>query len=117
MLLAVMLMSVMMPTLVSAKTNNANNSNQVKKVVPKSIVVRQIINFDDGRMLVLYWKKEGASCELYSDQDLKQYNLNDTNHVMTSELSRVDHVEGKLVRKATFAEACRIFKALVNQYL
>lgn len=114
MLLAVMLMSVMTPTLVSAKTNNADD---VKKVVPHSIVVKQIINFDDGRMLVLYWKKEGTSCELYSDQDLKQFNLNDANHIVSSELSRVARVEGKMVRKATFAEACRIFKALVNQYL
>ena len=60
--LTVALMSVMASTPAVAKSSKKNVANQV----PTNIVVKQTTQFNDGRTLVIYYKKQGMQCEVYS---------------------------------------------------
>lgn len=112
-LLMVMLMSVM----TSASAATKGGKSEVPNVVPTNIIVKQTTTFDDGRTLVLYYKKEGTKCELYSTSDIKRYNERDLQHVQSTTVEVVDHTEGHLVRRATLAEVTRMVKQLLSQYL
>ena len=111
--LMIALMSVMASTPASAKTDK----NTVKNLIPASIVVKQTTQFDDGRTLTIYYKKSGVHCEVYSPCNEKDYNVTDAAKIKSTNFEVVDHVEGKLYRKATIGEVTRIVKRLVNTYL
>ena len=106
----VVLMSMMASTPASAKTD-------MKIPVPTNIVVKQITEFSDGRTLVIYYKKSGDNCEVYSPCQAKDYDVSDASKIKKTSFEVVDKVEGKLYRKATVVEVKRIIKQLVSQYL
>ena len=112
-LLMVMLMSVM----TSASAATKGGKSDVNSLVPTNIIVKQTTTLDDGRVLVLFYKKEGTKCEVYSTSDIKTYSERDLQHVRSTTVEIVDHTEGKLVRSATVAEVRQIVKQLVNKYL
>ena len=111
--LMIALMSVMASTPAAAK----NSKNDVKNLVPKNIVVKQTTKFNDGRTLVIYYKKQGTNCEVYSPCEAKDYDVSDASKIKTTYFEVVNQVEGKLYRKASIAEISRLVKNLVNQYL
>ncbi|MBR6015593.1 MAG: hypothetical protein IK067_00490 [Prevotella sp.] len=111
--LMVVLMSMMASTPCSAKTA----TKSVKKQVPTNIVVKQTTCFNDGRTLILYYKKSGAKCEVYSPCDVNDFNVNDASKIKSTNFEVVDKVEGKLYRKASVDEVTKIIKKLVHQYL
>ena len=111
--LMVVLMSVMASTPVSAKSNKS----ELKKSVLTNLIVKQTTVFNDGRTLVVYYKKQGASCEVYSPCSAKDYNVSDTSKIKSTNFEVVDEVEGKLYKKASLGEVTRFIKRMVNKYL
>lgn len=109
----IMLMSV--TTSLSAATKG--DKSQVSKALPTNIIIKQTTQFDDGRTLVLFYKKQGNQCEVYSTSDVNTYNEADLRHVKSTNVEIADCTEGKLVRRASVAEVRRLVKKLVNQYL
>jgi hypothetical protein len=111
--LMIALMSVMTSTPVSAKSNKS----ELKKSVPTNLIVKQTTLFNDGRTLVVYYKKQGTNCEVYSPCNAKDYNVSDASKIKSTNFEVVDKVEGKLYKKASVGEVTRLIKKLVNQYL
>ena len=111
--LMVVLMSVRTSTPVSAKSNKSD----LKKNVPTNLVVKQTTQFSDGRTLVIYYKKQGTNCEVYSPCNANDYNVSDASKIKSTNFEVVDKVEGKLYKKASIGEVTRLIKRLVNQYL
>ena len=111
--LMVALMSVMASTPAAAKSSK----NELKKNVPTNLIVKQTTLFSDGRTLVIYYKKQGMSCEVYSPCSADDYSVSDASKIKSTNFEVVDKVEGKLYKKASVGEVTRIIKKLVNQYL
>lgn len=111
--LMIALMSVMTSAPASAKTGK----NSVKKIVPTNIIVKQTTQFNDGRTLIIYYKKNGLQCEVYSPCKAKDYSVDDVSKIKSTNFEIVNKVEGKLYRKASLGEVSRMIKSLVNQYL
>ena len=111
--LAIALMSVFMPTPVSAKSNKS----ELKKSIPTNLIVKQTTQFSDGRTLVIYYKKQGMNCEVYSPCSADDYSVSDASKIKSTNFEVVDKVEGKLYKKASVGEVTGIIKKLVNQYL
>lgn len=109
-ILALMSVTVSMPA--SAKTGN-----NVKGYIPQNIIVKQTTCFTDGRTLVLYYKKQGNLCELYSPCNEKEFGLNDAKKIKSTSFEVVNKVEGKLYRKATVSEFLKVMRKVVNTYL
>ena len=107
------LMSVMASTPVSAKSNKS----ELKKSVPTNLIVKQTTVFSDGRTLVVYYKKLGVNCEVYSPCDAKDYSMSDASKIKSTNFEVVDEVEGKLYKKASVGEVTRFIKRMVNKYL
>ena len=111
--LMIVLMSMMASMPVSAKTNKKSVTDQV----PANIVVKQTTQFSDGRTLVIYYKKQGMNCEVYSPCSADDYSVSDASKIKSTNFEVVDKVEGKLYKKASVGEVTRLIKKLVNQYL
>ena len=109
-ILALMSVTVSMPA--SAKTGN-----DVKSHIPQNIIVKQMTHFSDGRTLVLYYKKQGNLCELYSPCTGKDYDPGDVNNIKSTSFEVVSKVQGKLYRKATVGEFLKVLRKVVNTYL
>lgn len=107
------LMSVMASTPVSAKSNKS----ELRKSIPANLIVKQTTRFNDGRTLVIYYKKQGANCEVYSPCSANDYNMSDASKIKATSFEVVDKVEGKPYRKASVGEVTKLIKRLVNQYL
>ena len=114
-ILIVTLMSVMASTPASAKTGTERVAPRL--TYPTNIVVKQTTHFTDGRTLTIYYKKAGDVCELYSPDQLTDYNMDDATKIRSTTFEVVDNVEGRLVRKATVREVRRLVRQLVKQYL
>ena len=113
MTLIIALMSVMASTPVSAKSNKSD----LKKNVPTNLIVKQTTQFSDGRTLVIYYKKQGANCEVYSPCSATDYNMLDASKIKSTNFEVVDKVEGKLYKKASIGEVTQFIKRMVNKYL
>ena len=109
----VVLMSMTTSTSASAKTDRSD----LRQMVPTNIVVKQTTQFNDGRTLTIYYKKRGEQCEVYSPCDAGDYNMNDAQKIKSTTFEVVDHVEGRLYRKASVTEVARVIKQAVNRYL
>ena len=112
-LLSIVLMSMIASTPVSAKTNKKS----VKEQVPTNIIVKQTTQFNDGRMLTIYYKKSGMQCEVYSPCNASDYDMSDVSKIKSTNFEVEEKVEGKLYKKASIGEVTKLIKRLVNQYL
>ena len=107
------LMSVMTSTPAVAK----NSKSELRKSVPANLIVKQTTKFTDGRTLIVYFKKEGTTCEVYSPCDSKDYSLDDASKIKSTNFEVVDKVEGKLFKRASVGEITKFIKRMVNRYL
>lgn len=112
--LMIALMSVMVSTPAGAKTNKKQS---LVEQIPTNLVVKQTTQFYDGRTLVIYYKKEGMQCEVYSPCNAKDYDVSDASEIQSTNFELTNKVEGKLYRRATLAEVAKMVKQLVNQFL
>ena len=115
--LIVTLMIALMSVIASTPAGAKNSRNELKKNIPTNLIVKQTTQFNDGRTLVVYYKKQGTSCEVYSPCNAKDYNVSDATKIKSTNFEVVDKVEGKLYKKASIGEVTRLIKRLVNQYL
>ena len=133
--LVIVLMSMMASTPCSAKTAieretcklayecssvsslSKSNKKNVTDQVPTNIVVKQTTQFKDGRTLIVYYKKDGLQCEVYSPCNANDYDVSDASKIKSSNFEVVDKVEGQLYKKASIDEMIKLVKWLVNKYL
>ena len=108
------LMSVMVSMPAGATTGNKNN---VMEMVPQNIIVKQTTQFNDGRTLIIYYKKHGSQCEVYSPCDEKNYSMGDVSKIQSTNFEVVEKTEGKLYRKATIKEVLSLMRRLANRCL
>ena len=109
----VALMSVMASTPAVAKSSK----KELSKNVPTNIIVKQTTQFTDGRTLVIYYKRQGMNCEVYSPCNANDYNVSDASKIKSTNFEVVAKVEGTLYKKASIGEVTKLIKQLVNQYL
>lgn len=115
--LIVTLMIALMSVIASTPADAKNSRNELKKNIPTNLIVKQTTQFSDGRTLVIYYKKQGMNCEVYSPCNVNDYKVSDAAKIKSTNFEVVDKVEGKLYRKASLAETTRFIRQLVNQYL
>ncbi|MBR6181486.1 MAG: hypothetical protein IKR05_11665 [Prevotella sp.] len=108
--LVLALMSVMVSMPSSASTGKNVDGNE-----PENIIVKQTTHFNDGRTLVIYYKKLGEQCEIYSTSDLNAYTKVDLKKVQSTNFEMVDKVAGKLYKKTTMDEVMGVLKQIVNR--
>ena len=106
MTLIIALMSVMASTPVSAKSNKS----ELKKSIPTNLIVKQTTQFSDGRTLVIYYKKQGMNCEVYSPCNADDYSVSDASKIKSTNFEVVDKVEGKLYKKASIGEVTKLIE-------
>ena len=111
--LMVALMSVMASTPGIAKIAEGN---VMMNVVPANLIVKQTTQFNDGRTLVIYFKKQGMNCEVYSPCNADDYSVDDASMIKSANFEMVDKVEGKLYKKATLGEVTQFIKQMVDLY-
>ena len=115
--LIVTLMIALMSVIASTPADAKNSRNELKKNIPTNLIVKQTTQFRDGRTLVIYYKKQGMNCEVYSPCNANDYKVSDAAKIKSTNFEVVDKVGGKLYRKASLAETTRFIRQLVNQYL
>lgn len=115
--LIVTLMIALMSVIASTPADAKNSRNELKKNIPTNLIVKQTTQFSDGRTLMIYYKKQGMNCEVYSPCNANDYKVSDAAKIKSTNFEVVDKVEGKLYRKASLAETTRFIRQLVNQYL
>ncbi|MBR5686837.1 MAG: hypothetical protein IKX36_02645 [Prevotella sp.] len=104
------LMSVMVSMPASATTGNNYN---VKEGIPQNIIVKQTTRYNDGRTLIIYYKKQGNRCEIYSPCNEEDYSIDDIAEIASTNFEVVEATEGKLYKRTTVKQLMRIFmKAL-----
>ena len=109
------LMVVLMSMVASTQAVAKSSESEWKGNVPANVIVKQTTKFNDGRTLVVYFKKQGTNCEIYSPCNANDYSVDDASKVKSTNFEVVDKVEGKFYRKATLDEIARFYKTLVNQ--
>ncbi|MDE6444450.1 MAG: hypothetical protein K2K64_08555 [Muribaculaceae bacterium] len=100
----------------NAASRQAPESSLIS-LVPDVMVIEQTATLSNGNTVTIYYKKSGNICEVYSDNDLKGYNVNDLVSLQATSFRVVSQPKGKLVYKTTVAKAGKIIKSLVNTYL
>ncbi|MDE5877566.1 MAG: hypothetical protein K2H47_08765 [Muribaculaceae bacterium] len=115
---------ILVATLVSAPAAQAatapaqpTEQKSLLSLIPVSIVVEQTATLGDGRHITVYYQKNGDQCEIYSECDLNGYNVSDLASLQSTSFRIVNSVKGKRVYSTSFAQARKLFKQLVNQYL
>ena len=85
--------------------------------IPANITVKQTVTFKDGKIIELYYKKQGDVCKLYSTTDVTKYKESDLGRIKATKFELVDKVEGKcyITRKTNdvIAFAKSVLKQLV----
>ena len=117
----VILMTVLMS--ISTSAFAATTSGKECKIdltsiaIPANITVKQTVTFKDGKIIELYYKKQGDVCKLYSTTDVTKYKESDLSMIKSTNFEFVDKVEGKcyITRKTNdvIAFAKSVLKQLV----
>ena len=103
------------PAATAAPTRPSKSS--VAALIPTQLVVEQTATLSNGRNITVYYKKSGNIVEVYSNDDLKGYNVADLVTLKSTSFRVVTRTEGRLVYKTTVAKASALVKRLVNTYL
>ena len=106
------LMSVMVSMPASATTGNDHN---VKEGIPKNIIVKQTTRYNDGRTLIIYYKKQGNRCEIYSPCNEEEYSMDDVSEIASTNFEVVEATEGKLYKRTTVRQLMRIILKALGQ--
>ncbi|MDE7109028.1 MAG: hypothetical protein K2O49_03550 [Muribaculaceae bacterium] len=88
----------------NAATRQAPESSLLT-LVPDVMVIEQTATLSNGNTVTIYYKKNGNICEVYSDNDLKGYNVNDLVSLQATSFRVVSQPKGKLLYKTTVAKA------------
>ena len=115
--LITMLMSMSTSALAATTTSKECKIDLTSIAIPANITVKQTITFKDGKIIELYYKKQGDVCKLYSTTDVTKYKESDLGRIKATNFELVDKVEGKcyITRKTNdvIAFAKSVLKQLV----
>lgn len=114
---------VMMAILMSVSTSSfagtttwSSESESVQKItIPTKIIIKQIITFNDGSSVEVFYQKDGKTCKLYSNTDIKAYKASDLNRIKSTSFDITDHVEGKCRMTKTTSNIIELAKSLFKQ--
>ncbi len=113
---------LLVATFVSAPAAQAapaqpSEQKSLLNLIPATLVVEQTVTLDNGSNITVYYQKNGDSCEVYSECDLKGYSVSDIASMQSTSFRIVSSAKGKCVYRTSFAKARKLIKQLVNQYL
>ena len=115
--LITMLMSMSTSALAATTTSKECKIDLTSIAIPANITVKQTVTFKDGKIIELYYKKQGDVCKLYSTTDVTKYKESDLGRIKATNFELVDKVEGKcyITRKTNdvIAFAKSVLKQLV----
>ncbi|MDE6298709.1 MAG: hypothetical protein K2M10_03565 [Muribaculaceae bacterium] len=100
-----------------AAANVAATSTSLLSMVPETLVVEQTATLANGQTVTIYYKKTGNLCEVFSNDNLTGYTINDLVSLKSTSFRVVTEPKGKRVYHTTVAKAGKIIKSLVNAYL
>lgn len=116
-ILMTVLMSMSTSAFAATTTSTESKNDLAGVVIPKNITVKQTVTFKDGRVIELYYQKQGDVCKLYSTTDVTKYKESDLSKIKSTNIEFVDKVEGKcyITRKTNdvIAFAKSVLKQLV----
>ena len=112
-----MLMSMSTSAFAATTTSKECKIDLTSIAIPANITVKQTVTFKDGKIIELYYKKQGDVCKLYSTTDVTKYKVSDLGRIKATNFELVDKVEGKcyITRKTNdvIAFAKSVLKQLV----
>ena len=115
--LITMLMSMSTSSFAATTTSTESKIDLTSIAIPANITVKQTVTFKDGKIIELYYKKQGDVCKLYSTTDVTKYKESDLGRIKATNFELVDKVEGKcyITRKTNdvIAFAKSVLKQLV----
>ena len=115
--LITMLMSMSTSAFAAPTTSKECKIDLTSIAIPANITVKQTVTFKDGKIIELYYKKQGDVCKLYSTTDVTKYKESDLGRIKATNFELVDKVEGKcyITRKTNdvIAFAKSVLKQLV----
>lgn len=115
--LITMLMSMSTSAFAATTTSKVCKIDLTSIAIPANITVKQTVTFKDGKIIELYYKKQGDVCKLYSTTDVTKYKESDLGRIKATNFELVDNVEGKcyITRKTNdvIAFAKSVLKQLV----
>ena len=115
--LITMLMSMSTSAFPATPTSKECKIDLTSIAIPANITVKQTVTFKDGKIIELYYKKQGDVCKLYSTTDVTKYKESDLGRIKATNFELVDKVEGKcyITRKTNdvIAFAKSVLKQLV----
>ena len=115
--LITMLMSMSTSAFAATTTSKECKIDLTSIAIPANITVKQMVTFKDGKIIELYYKKQGDVCKLYSTTDVTKYKESDLGRIKATNFELVDKVEGKcyITRKTNdvIAFAKSVLKQLV----
>ena len=85
-------------------------------VVPTNITVKQTVTFKDGKIIELYYKKQGDVCKLYSTTDVTKYKESDLGRIKATNFELVDKVEGKCYITRKTKDVFAFAKSILKQF-
>ena len=116
-ILMTVLMSMSTSAFAATTTSTESKNDLAGVVIPKNITVKQTVTFKDGKIIELYYQKQGDVCKLYSTTDVTKYKESDLSKIKSTNFEFVDKVEGKcyITRKTNdvIAFAKSVLKQLV----
>lgn len=113
-LLATLILALM-SVMASMPANASTVNNDMTEGIPQNIIVKQTTRYNDGRTLVLYYKKEGNRCEIYSPCNEEDYTMDDASEIASTNFEVVEATEGKLYKRTTVKQLMRIMMKMLNQ--
>lgn len=97
--------------------NTAATSSSLISLIPSSIIVEQTATFANGTEVVIYYRRDGNYLEVYSQNDLSNFQMKDLASLTTSNFRIVTSTKGECCYRMTIARARKLFKNMVNRYL
>lgn len=114
-LLIAMLMSFGTSTFAGTKTSQKVSVGGTKIEIPANLIIKQTITFNDGKVITVYYEKQGGVCKLYSKADLNKYTGADLNRVKSTNFEITDHTEGKCVMTKSTSDVMGLAQSIFKQ--
>ena len=113
--LITMLMSMSTSALAATTTSKECKIDLTSIAIPANITVKQTVTFKDGKIIELYYKKQGDVCKLYSTTDVTKYKESDLGRIKATNFELVDKVEGKCYITRKTNDVIAFAKSLLKQ--
>ena len=101
----------------SGVSSGVMSTGSLLSLMPKSVVIEQTATLSDGRTVKIFYQKNGDLCEVFSNDNLNGYDVNDLINLKSTSFRIVSEPQGKRIYHTTVAKARKIVKSLVNTYL